>query len=66
MKKAKGPLDEFPRLEPGQFLLVVPELKLQEIYDHYPAALREATDFASRYTTRIWNYQNRLVYGSTK
>ena len=51
-------------LEPGQFLLVVPDVGIHEIYERYEAAANEATSFVNAgVAARVWNYQGRLVYG---
>lgn len=51
-------------LEPGQFLLSIPEIGISEVYCGYPYAVQEALDYSAvGYAARIWNYKNDLVFG---
>lgn len=52
------------KLQPGEFLLIVPQIRLREIYCGYKFAVAEADDFKKAgHTPLILNYKKRVIYG---
>jgi hypothetical protein len=52
-------------LQPGEFLLVVPDAEIQEVYERYEPAVNEAISHVSAgLIARVWNYHGRMVYGN--
>ena len=51
-------------VKPTEFLLVVPEARIREVYGSADAAIREAQSFLDAgVVARVWNYKNRLIHG---
>lgn len=51
-------------LQPGEFLLVVPDAEIHEVYERYEPAINEAISHVNAgVIARVWNYHGQLVYG---